>query len=94
MLGPAMHRSDQLLHSLVHLPVEEIGSQRDYPCCVEPEPDTKDWTWTLTRRCPDCGLEAGAVDPTEIPERAFVAAEEWIQILRSSPAVTRRPVAS
>jgi hypothetical protein len=60
---------------------------------VEPEPDTKDWTWTLTRRCPDCGLEAGAVDPTEIPERAFVAAEEWIQILRSSPAVTRRPSA-
>lgn len=91
MLGPAMHRSDQLLHSLVHLPVEEMGSQRDYSGWVEPEPDIKDWTWTLTRRCPDCGLEAGAVEPTEIPERAFVAAEEWIQILRSSPAVTRRP---
>jgi hypothetical protein len=91
MLGPAMHRSDQLLHSLVHLPVEEMGSQRDYSCWVEPEPDIKDWTWTLMRRCPDCGLEAGAVEPTEIPERAFVAAEEWIQILRSSPAVTRRP---
>jgi hypothetical protein len=58
---------------------------------VDPEPDTKDWTWTLTRRCPDCGLEAGTVDPAEIPERALVAAEEWIQILRSSPAVTSRP---
>ena len=34
---------------------------------MEPEPDNKDWTWTLRRRCPDCGLEAGAVDPTEIP---------------------------
>jgi hypothetical protein len=89
-----MHRSDQLLHSLVHLPVDKMGPpQRDYPCCVEPEPDIKDWTWTLTRRCPDCGLEAGAVDPSEIPERAFVAAEEWIQILRSSPAVASRPFA-
>lgn len=58
---------------------------------MEPEPDTKDWTWTLTRRCPDCGLAAGEVDPTSIPERAFVAAEEWVQILRSSPAVTHRP---
>jgi hypothetical protein len=58
---------------------------------VEPQPDTKDWTWTLNRRCPECGFSAGEVDPEEIPERAFVAAEEWVQILRSSPAVTRRP---
>jgi DinB superfamily len=58
---------------------------------VEPQPDMKDWTWTLTRRCPECGLAAGEVDTSEIPERAFVAAEEWVQILRSSPAVTRRP---
>jgi hypothetical protein len=60
-------------------------------CSVEPQPDTKDWTWTLSRRCRECGLAAGEVDPGEIPERAFVAAEEWVQILRSSPAVTRRP---
>ena len=56
-----------------------------------PVPDTKDWTWTLTRRCPDCGLAAGEVDPITIPERAFVAAEEWVQILQSSPAVRNRP---
>ncbi len=58
---------------------------------VEPQPDTKDWTWTLTSRCPQCGLAAGEIEPSEISERAFVAAEEWVQILRSSPAVTRRP---
>jgi hypothetical protein len=58
---------------------------------VEPEPDTKDWTWTLTRRCDQCGLSAGEVEPYEVAERAFVAAEEWVQILRSSPAVSERP---
>ncbi len=56
-----------------------------------PVPDTKDWTWTLTRRCEDCGLAAGEVPPETIADRAFVAAEEWVQILRSSPAVGSRP---
>lgn len=55
------------------------------------EPDTKDWTWTLTRRCEECGLSAGEAEPGEVGLRAFVAAEEWVQILRSSPAVEVRP---
>jgi DinB superfamily len=58
---------------------------------VQPSPDTKDWTWTLTRRCDQCGLSAGDIDPAQFAERAFVAAEEWVQILRSSPAVEARP---
>ena len=45
----------------------------------------------LTRRCEQCGLAASEIDPATIAERAFVAAEEWVQILRSSPAVTARP---
>jgi hypothetical protein len=58
---------------------------------VQPPPDTKDWTWTLRRRCDQCGLSAGEIDPAQLAERAFVAAEEWVQILRSSPAVSARP---
>lgn len=54
-------------------------------------PDTKDWTWTLTRRCPECGLSAGEVDVAEVARRAELAAAEWVQILTSSPAVTSRP---
>ncbi|MCW2812096.1 MAG: hypothetical protein JWP61_2554 [Friedmanniella sp.] len=54
-------------------------------------PDDKDWTWTLERPCPDCGLAAGEVPLAAIGPRLFVAAEEWAQILRSSPAVERRP---
>ena len=57
---------------------------------MEPEPDSKDWTWTLSRRCDQCGLAAGEVSIGEVPERAFVAAEEWVAILRSSPAVAAR----
>lgn len=58
---------------------------------MEPEPDTKDWTWTLSRRCEECGLAAGEVAIADVPERIFVAAEEWVVILRESPAVTARP---
>ena len=58
---------------------------------MEPEPDTKDWTWTVQRRCPECGFTAGEVPLAEIAHRAFIAAEEWVQILRSSPAVVSRP---
>ena len=38
-----------------------------------------------------CGFAAGEVDPADFAERAFIAAEEWVQILRSSPAVSARP---
>jgi hypothetical protein len=58
---------------------------------VQPTPDTKDWTWTLTRRCEECGLTAGDVDIAEIPDKAEAAAVEWVQILTSSPAVAARP---
>jgi hypothetical protein len=36
-------------------------------------------------------LSAADLDPADFAERAFIAAEEWVQILRSSPAVSARP---
>jgi hypothetical protein len=45
----------------------------------------------LSRRCDQCGLAAGDITAEEFAGRAFVAAEEWVQILRSSPAVNARP---
>ena len=59
---------------------------------MQPPADTKDWTWTLTRQCDQCGLSAGEIRPEDFAQRAFIAAEEWVQILRSSPAVTARPL--
>ena len=32
-----------------------------------PEPDDKDWTWTLLRPCPDCGFDAGGTPVTAVP---------------------------
>ncbi|WP_344806358.1 DinB family protein [Microlunatus ginsengisoli] len=58
---------------------------------MEPEPDSKDWTWTLTRRCDECGLAAGEIPFEEVAVRAELAAGEWVQILTASPAVNVRP---
>ncbi len=58
---------------------------------AQPEPDTKDWTWILDRRCPECGLSVGSLDPDSVADRAEAAAGEWMQILTSNPAVDRRP---
>ncbi len=58
---------------------------------TQPQPDTKDWTWTLTRTCPECGLTASAVGIAEIADRAEADAMEWVQILTSNPGVLLRP---
>ncbi|MGL4743434.1 MAG: DinB family protein [Dermatophilaceae bacterium] len=52
-------------------------------------PDAKDWTWTLTRRCPDCRFAAGEVPAHIIPDavRAFTA--PWPSVLARADARTR-----
>src|SRR6478609_8154785 len=30
-------------------------------------PDGADWTWVLTRPCRDCGFDAAATDPADVP---------------------------
>jgi hypothetical protein len=34
-----------------------------------PEPDSKDWTWVLDRPCSECGFDASAIIPAEVPEQ-------------------------
>ena len=55
------------------------------------EPDTKDWTWVLVRPCPECGLAAGDVDPTEIAARVLADLPRWEHVLRRTEA-RERPV--
>lgn len=53
-------------------------------------PDTKDWTWVLTRPCTDCGFDPRAVDAGEIGEAMRAALRPWPAILERADA-RRRP---
>lgn len=55
--------------------------------------DTKDWTWTLEKPCPDCGFAANEVSGEQVGElvRRFTA--PWPEVLGAAGA-RRRPDAS
>ncbi|MGN6299876.1 MAG: DinB family protein [Angustibacter sp.] len=53
-------------------------------------PDTKDWTWVLERRCPQCGLESAAVALTDVPDSLRDNASTWVDVLARDD-VRRRP---
>lgn len=56
------------------------------------EPDTKDWTWVLDRRCPECGFDAGAIAPDEVGPMVRDNAVEWRKVLaRPRDQLTARP---
>jgi hypothetical protein len=40
-------------------------------------PDTKDWTWTSERQCPECGFDAGTVDVNTVGELVRENAAAW-----------------
>ena len=56
----------------------------------EVEPDTKDWTWTLQRVCPDCGFEAASVAPGEVSRLVAELTTPWPAVL-ARPDVYERP---
>ncbi len=55
-----------------------------------PEPDTKDWTWVLDTRCPDCHFEASSVPADELAGRFTDNAAAWVVVL-AGPGATVRP---
>ncbi len=59
---------------------------------MAPPADTKDWTWVLTRPCPECGFEPAAVDPVALPALIGIALSEWPQVL-AAPDAGVRPTA-
>ena len=44
-------------------------------------PDTKDWTWVVSKPCPECGLDAATVEYDDIPRRITDNAEQWVEVL-------------
>jgi DinB superfamily len=45
------------------------------------EPDTKDWTWVLRRRCPECGFDASTVSIEDVPQLIRDNASAWPAVL-------------
>ncbi|WP_426566924.1 DinB family protein [Angustibacter sp. McL0619] len=52
--------------------------------------DTKDWTWVIDRRCPDCGFDAAELDAADVPELVRENAAAWQAVLTRQD-VGRRP---
>jgi DinB superfamily len=52
-------------------------------------PDTKDWTWVLERRCPECGFDAQAFPREALGQMIRDNAARWIRPLRHAQVRTR-----
>ena len=52
-------------------------------------PDTKDWTWTLDRPCPECGFDAAAVAPESIAGLVTELTAPWPAVLLRDDVATR-----
>jgi hypothetical protein len=51
-------------------------------------PDTKDWTWVVTRPCPDCGLDTRTLARADIPAALRRNAAAWRAVLTGTGAST------
>ena len=56
-------------------------------------PETKDWTWVLEERCPECGFACAEPDRADLPALAASVGERWTRAFTSDPGVTVRPSA-
>ena len=55
-------------------------------------PDTKDWTWVLERRCPECGFDSSSLPKEQIVPLVDATARAWSEVLGGPPAeLGRRP---
>ncbi|MPV50530.1 MULTISPECIES: DinB family protein [unclassified Pseudactinotalea] len=54
--------------------------------------DTQDWTWVLSRTCPDCGLTSADFEPVQVADAATRIAAAFEGLLTSGSAdLHRRP---
>ena len=52
-------------------------------------PDEKDWTWVLSRTCPECSFEASTVTPATVPGIIESMLPRWRAVLRRPDAAER-----
>ncbi|TLM86673.1 DinB family protein [Pseudarthrobacter sp. NamE2] len=52
-------------------------------------PDEKDWTWVLTRPCPECSFDASTATPATVPGSIENMLPRWRAVLRRPNAAER-----
>ncbi len=52
-------------------------------------PDTSDWTWVLTRRCPDCGFDPDEISPLAFTEIIRDAKQRYAAVLARADVRSR-----
>lgn len=52
-------------------------------------PDSKNWTWVLERRCPECGFDGSEVASRDVAEALRHNASEWPGLLSRSDVKVR-----
>jgi hypothetical protein len=53
------------------------------------EPDTKDWTWVLERRCSACGFDASNLAAAAVAPLLRANAKDWLSVLAAAPETLR-----
>lgn len=53
------------------------------------DPDTKDWTWVLERRCDECRFDASALPATTVPAIVRGNVREWRPLLLADDGAPR-----
>jgi DinB superfamily len=67
------------------------ATYRGYRGGMAIEPDTKDWTWVVERRCGECGEDASRIEPERVGSLVRDCAVQWRRVLTTAPAVRERP---
>ncbi|MGP0221561.1 MULTISPECIES: DinB family protein [unclassified Paenarthrobacter] len=52
-------------------------------------PDQKDWTWVLSKPCPECGFDPSTVTPATVPGSVLSMLPRWRAVLRREDASVR-----
>lgn len=58
---------------------------------VNPEPDSKDWTWVLDEQCPECGFDTRSPDRAALAGLTDVIGQRWAEVMTMASAPTTRP---
>ena len=58
---------------------------------MQPEPDSKDWTWVLREPCPECGFDCASPDRSELATLIADVGDRWVVAVRDRDDIRVRP---